>query len=60
MRADPSYRVEFERLLWEGAASATLNIPLSVYLKRAGVPEEEIEEIIQAIENQERIPPTDL
>lgn len=60
MRKDPSYRVEFERALWEGANIATQNIPLELYLKRAGLPAEEIEEILNGIQSDENIPSTDL
>lgn len=61
MRRDPSYRVEFERKLWEGANAASLQgIPLEHYLQRIGIPEEEIAAVVEAIENRSLIPPTGL
>lgn len=53
MRADPSYRVKFERELWEGLNAASLNgIPMELYLRRVGIPPKEIKEIIKAIGDQ--------
>jgi hypothetical protein len=61
MKAEPSYRLKFEAMLWEGAEAASLQgIPLELYLKRAGLQEDEIKEITEAIENQEGIPSVDL
>lgn len=57
MKKDPSYRVAFERALWEGYQAASLNnVPLRTYLERVGIPEEEIDALIQSIENQAPIP----
>lgn len=58
MKNMPSYRLKFEKELWEGATAATQNIPLDEYLRRAGVPEEEIKKINEAITNQSGIPLT--
>jgi hypothetical protein len=53
MKNAPSFRVEFERRLWEGANAASLNgIPLEHYLERAGLPKDEIAAIVKAIGNQ--------
>lgn len=53
MKKDSSYRVKFEAALWEGANTASLNgIPLELYLRRIGIPEEEITEIRETIANQ--------
>lgn len=61
MRKDPSYRLKYEAALWEGAQSASLQgVPLEVYLKRVGLPEAEIKEIVDATTNQEAIPSTNL
>jgi hypothetical protein len=60
MKQMQSYRLQFEKQLWEGAMSATQNIPLEEYLRRCGVPEEEIKHISAAISNNQNIPPTDL
>lgn len=60
MKATPEYRVKYEAELWEGATAATQNIPLETYLRRAGVPEEEIKQILKDIENQSGVPTTDL
>lgn len=61
MKQAPSYRVEFERALWEGWNQASLSgIPLRVYLERVGLPDEEIKAIEAAIENQSGEPAVDL
>lgn len=60
MKKMSSYRLQFEKQLWEGAASATQNIPLEEYLRRCGVPEEEIAKISQAIGSQSGVPLTNL
>lgn len=60
MKEMPSYRLQFEKQLWEGATAATQNIPLEEYLRRCGLPEEEIKRISESIVNNQNIPPTDL
>jgi hypothetical protein len=60
MQKMPSYRLQFESQLWQGATAATQNIPLETYLRRAGVPEDEIKSIKSDIENQTGIPSTGL
>lgn len=55
------YRMQLEKLLWEGANAASMNgIPLEVYLKRAGLPDEEITAILEGIRNQTAEPATDM
>jgi hypothetical protein len=56
MKATPEYRVAYEQKLWEGATSATQNIPLETYLKRAGVSDAEIQQIQKDIESQSGVP----
>lgn len=60
MKEMPSYRLQFEKSLWDGATTATQNIPLEEYLRRCGVPEEEIKRISDAVVNNQSIPPTTL
>ena len=60
MKSQQSYRIAQERAIWEGAMSATQNIPLDEYLKRCGLSAEEIAEINVSIENQTAVPLTDL
>jgi Phage portal protein, SPP1 Gp6-like. len=60
MKQMPSYQLAREKSIWEGAVSATQNIPLEEYLKRVGVPEEEITQIREAIKNQSAVPLTGL
>jgi hypothetical protein len=60
MKQAPDYKLQFEKALWEGATSATQNIPLETYLRRAGVPDKEIKEIQDAIANQSGLPLTGL
>ncbi len=61
MKTMQEYRLQLEKLLWEGANAASLNgIPLEVYLKRSGLPEAEIKFIQDGIANQSNVPATDL
>lgn len=60
MKQTQSYRIDLERKIWDGAVSATQNIPLDEYLRRCGVPDEEIKAIQAAITNQSAVPPVDL
>ena len=60
MKQMPSYRLQAEKQIWEGATSATQNIPLDEYLRRVGVPEEDIQKIRTAIRGQTGEPVTDL
>jgi len=57
MKAESSFRVKFESALWEGANAASLaGIPLETYLRRVGIPEEEISSVLKDIENQSGVP----
>jgi hypothetical protein len=60
MKEMPSFRIQHERAIWDGAVSATQNIPLEEYLRRCGVPDDEIKQIQTAIATQGAVPPTDL
>lgn len=61
MKTAPSYRVAFEKALWEGWNQVSLSgIPLRIYLERVGLPAKEIDIIEQAIENQSAEPAVDL
>lgn len=60
MKKAPSYMVQFESVLWQGATTATQNIPLETYLARCGVPEDEIAVIMESIQGQSAVPPTTL
>jgi hypothetical protein len=61
MKKEPSYRIAFEKLLWEGWNQASLSgLPLEAYLRRAGLKKEEVSEILKDIENQQGTPPVDL
>lgn len=60
MKKMSSYRLKFEKELWDGATAATQNIPLELYLRRAGLSEQEVKEIDEAIKNQSAIPLTGL
>lgn len=48
MKQMPEYRVAFEQKLWTGAAAAQGKISLELYLKRVGLPETEIQAILEA------------
>lgn len=61
MKQMQSYRMEFEKKLWEGYAAASQNgIPLEIYLQRVGVSAEEAKAILDAVNNQSGVPTTDL
>jgi hypothetical protein len=61
MKQDPSFRVEFERKLWEGYQAASLNgIPLRTYLERIGVPKAEIDALEKSIRENSSVPSEDL
>lgn len=61
MKKESSYRVEFERKLWEGYNAASLNgVPLRTYLERVGIPKNEIEGLLKSMEDNAPIPLTDL
>lgn len=61
MKNSSEYKVQFERALWEGYNAASLSgIPLEIYLRRAGLPEDEILKLKAGIRDNENIPPVDL
>jgi hypothetical protein len=61
MKEDPSFRVEFERKIWEGYNAASLNgIPLDLYLERIGVPAPEAAAIVKRVNTRSNVPSEDL
>lgn len=61
MKNMQEYRMQLEKLLWEGADAAALNgIPLEMYLERVGLPADEITAITKSIADQSAVPSTGL
>lgn len=58
MKDTGEYRIQREKAIWEGYAAASASgVPVEIYLRRIGLSDDEIREVVPEI-GSERIPST--